>query len=523
MNKTIRKGQLKLVEKAKKKNLSQDKINFLETSERSINDLSDILLFFCKKPDTSLKDIDIILYLRDAFKKDYEYNAFIDIMSTPIKSLREICEKEEAPKDIDIPLSKSEYLKLINKYTKEEIENIVCKYKQIEKTKDTNSADLYLANLLDIGYYALKKWTNDTRISFTNYLYTIYPPTTAYKYLIDDATLYAGANNIPIEEIVEAEFSLPRLFRNRFAKAYPELARFMFEKMTAQGLNEYNLQEIDNVNELNGLWQFYSTFSESGTITISNPARHINFKATKDALNISLLTATSCSSYANVEYWHPVSGTKNEFVLFYDGGFYKQKQNKKYFPCQLKTLLDYDFPVGVFNALTSEFNQKAPYFTEFIRTCQAIDFIPPISINECLQYQTINDLFQNKYKDGHFMEWTMDNFEYNYNKMKAAKRIVKEERVHIYEMSDLKEYHNMKKMSNCLPFWVTGVTQVMQVEIIIASIINNLKERLIDKEGVAETEYLVREYVYNSYFIHKRRNKMKICFNNISDIPVFVI
>lgn len=212
--------------------------------------------------------------------------------------------------------------------------------------------------------------------------------------------------HIPLSEFIQTQ-EINNIILNRYESKFPYLFSLKSKKI------------IESCPEDKEIKKLLSIDSKASVITKRNYL-NIIVKKKKNSINIKQISSNQVI-YKSKRMIEPLNASYFEMVIFLDTQKIYIKNKKDKFRPLLLNDLKILYPKYRDLILQEYINQGSYIFKD-------IDFetpLPPITFNECIDKKTLNQLFHNKYKNGHFFNWNKGHIWEYYILLKTLNKIPK--------------------------------------------------------------------------------------------------
>lgn len=489
----MRKGQVKIIEKAKTRQFPKEIIEYFEKSEESLKNLEN--LYFCliyrqnNGLEISIKDIELYISIINNYKDSGGINRFYlyDLMKLEKNDIKKIL------------LHTHHYGSVIAEiYLRNNImleDAIKLTYYAQHQKKKIKKRMMYI--LTYGSYYDKneKKYQN------------------AYNYPIKEKIRIAKCNDIlnfekTSRKILEKNISLEDHYNNEKWHQYLTTIRNSYFK------NEHILY-YDEKNIQNRLRKIVEENQIDSNMTLSGKVVKSTCYVGKESMELYLEGLSQCnySSAGNYYYYPAIYHNQNADTLYFyykTKEFYiKTKTTKRLVPISLKKL----------NALQNYYKEPIKYFINAIfdflinsgeiiikdikRIINNSKMMPPVMISECLGKRTLQEVFTTKYKKPIPINWNKGDLFINYLFYKNYEYVREQDRPYFLQLCK-----NMTK-TNAINNFYLHYTSSNSNNALLTYCMNG--ECIALPNGSVQHDYLVDDYIRISKLL---KRKIKIKYNS---------
>ena len=379
----MKKTQIKLIEKARKENASDEVLVLLSREDFTVRTLSD--LYDMTKNGISVTDIEEVISMTD-IRFNIHWGLTMLEKGYTLDEIRKIKEIE-------------------NNYYSMEKYGAVRAFDGIifEKTKNESDGSLRIAY---VRYYAEQD---------------------APEYGTDLIN-FAIANHIPVE-VFKQEYAL---YENDYAWICSHLPGFehLLQGATGRG-TDWEIAESsmssDEIKAYTDAASHFHTEKDPLIIFQNRPSYSMNVTLSAQAINIKLTYSSDTRLYVlrdDPVYYYSRKDT--ELVVFFSGDIYVSK-NKRLFPLSLKEIGKIYEKYGEIGQRICDFlftytkeKLNAPVMADLYRTLQADGFFNiPIAFNDCRDIHNCNQLLKYRWKNASVINWNKADINVAYAIMKS--------------------------------------------------------------------------------------------------------
>lgn len=413
----MRKGQLALLEKAKKNKYAADYMDYLQREDLPLARLQQAYCLFGTDRDGRMGLCEVADLLRTAscsifyaviaaYNRNYESGMSVPDLTSKIVEVLKASLDNEAEAGFIIPLLGLGY-SLADLYDVARRNRDVIQTYYIWMYERPPEASFATTALIH-AYHIFQSAQQGDDL----HLLEAYADKAAGGVLFKvGAVRFALRNHISVEEFSSFDYD-PNAWR---------LARIA-------GIEYFSKEELDELR--NRGWTTYRYFPDAdglqslakASLALEHPfdftvsaccyRREINISA--NALKIILCKYDQAYFFARRQKWEPRGRASQEIslVIFFDGGIYQQTKGKKLYPMPLKTLVKLresdriGMQVYQFLLAYGIKEMHAPVLKDIDReiACSGA-FLPPIVINECRDVHNLNQLCKTRWKLAEHINW----------------------------------------------------------------------------------------------------------------------
>lgn len=400
----MRKGQVKLLEKAEKYGFSERKKNYLAEADKPLSFLNNIFWFLYFHSDDEMGDYSILeeinLFLIELREKEC-LNCSFSYKQVPVDDIRKIFhsrfsvyEKFHMLCHMDHGYSYEEVC-IISEYGDDKNPNC---YHSVLNTTDKNGVLVGKELHLKISYalYFASKYNN-------------YYDIEKFKRVF---MKYAFSHNVPLDDAVKYDFSYEHYSKNRFCHYLPQLAA---------------LYQLDDKNEYTDIYwhrpelyqsiiTFIQNVGQDVKLEVDGKITKIIVQVTANAVKISFYCYKTI--YAKGNDIMPCTYNKKEvadIIVFFDGYMYENisiRGVRKCIPLTIAHIQKYRQLFGkpfqtFISATFSERIKNGDYLFQDLSAylSKHNSFFIPITYNECIGKKNFNHLLREKYPASDFINW----------------------------------------------------------------------------------------------------------------------
>lgn len=225
--------------------------------------------------------------------------------------------------------------------------------------------------------------------------------------------------NLPLSQFIEDKYDAGNYINNMYKKNVPALY-----KIFGDFKNSISKSYYENEDEIEKIMELVKTFPEEHVINYDSTAVKVGITKSAEAITINLQKFSGINIYKkdNGEIHFEINWEKKssnmELLFFYDGGFYK-KYNGKFLPLSFKDLVKMKvtyfmaFKELIFPVIKELMLKYGNLILDFEKYLDKQIFFP-ITLNECKDVKNLNELFQNKYKEGYRINWNKTDLNLGY-------------------------------------------------------------------------------------------------------------
>ena len=379
----MKKTQIKLIEKARKENASDEVLVLLSREDFTVRTLSD--LYDMTKNGISVTDIEEVISMTD-IRFNIHWGLTMLEKGYTLDEIRKIKEIE------------NNYYSMEKYGTARAFDGII-----FERTKNESDSSLRIAY---VRYYAEQD---------------------APEYGTDLIN-FAIANHIPVE-VFKQEYAL---YENDYAWICSHLPGFehLLQGATGRGTDWEITESSMSSDEIKVFTDVASKFYTKDSTVIFNdkPSYSMNVTLSAQAINIKLSYSPQTKLYVISNT--PLCGYNirrdTELVVFFSGDIYVSK-NKRLFPLSMKEVGKIYEKYGELGQRICDFlftytkeKLNAPVMADLYRTLQTDGFLNiPIALNDCRDMHNCNQLLKYRWKNSSVINWNKADINVAYAIMKS--------------------------------------------------------------------------------------------------------
>lgn len=379
----MKKTQIKLIEKARKENASDEVLVLLSREDFTVRTLSD--LYDMTKNGISVTDIEEVISMTD-IRFNIHWGLTMLEKGYTLDEIRKIKEIE------------NNYYSMEKYGTARAFDGII-----FERTKNESDSSLRIAY---VRYYAEQD---------------------APEYGTDLIN-FAIANHIPVE-VFKQEYAL---YENDYAWICSHLPGFehLLQGATGRGTDWEIAESSMSSDEIKVFTDVASKFYTKDSTVIFNdkPSYSMNVTLSAQAINIKLSYSPQTKLYVISNT--PLCGYNirrdTELVVFFSGDIYVSK-NKRLFPLSMKEVGKIYEKYGELGQRICDFlftytkeKLNAPVMADLYRTLQTDGFLNiPIALNDCRDMHNCNQLLKYRWKNSSVINWNKADINVAYAIMKS--------------------------------------------------------------------------------------------------------
>lgn len=379
----MKKTQIKLIEKARKENASDEVLVLLSREDFTVRTLSD--LYDMTKNGISVTDIEEVISMTD-IRFNIHWGLTMLEKGYTLDEIRKIKEIE------------NNYYSMEKYGAARAFDGII-----FERTKNESDSSLRIAY---VRYYAEQD---------------------APEYGTDLIN-FAIANHIPVE-VFKQEYAL---YENDYAWICSHLPGFehLLQGATGRGTDWEIAESSMSSDEIKVFTDVASKFYTKDSTVIFNdkPSYSMNVTLSAQAINIKLSYSPQTKLYVISNT--PLCGYNirrdTELVVFFSGDIYVSK-NKRLFPLSMKEVGKIYEKYGELGQRICDFlftytkeKLNAPVMADLYRTLQTDGFLNiPIALNDCRDMHNCNQLLKYRWKNSSVINWNKADINVAYAIMKS--------------------------------------------------------------------------------------------------------
>ena len=379
----MKKTQIKLIEKARKENASDEVLALLSREDFTVRTLSD--LYDMTKNGISVTDIEEVISMTD-IRFNIHWGLTMLEKGYTLDEIRKIKEIE------------NNYYSMEKYGAARAFDGII-----FERTKNESDSSLRIAY---VRYYAEQD---------------------APEYGTDLIN-FAIANHIPVE-VFKQEYAL---YENDYAWICSHLPGFehLLQGATGRGTDWEIAESSMSSDEIKVFTDVASKFYTKDSTVIFNdkPSYSMNVTLSAQAINIKLSYSPQTKLYVISNT--PLCGYNirrdTELVVFFSGDIYVSK-NKRLFPLSMKEVGKIYEKYGELGQRICDFlftytkeKLNAPVMADLYRTLQTDGFLNiPIALNDCRDMHNCNQLLKYRWKNSSVINWNKADINVAYAIMKS--------------------------------------------------------------------------------------------------------
>lgn len=379
----MKKTQIKLIEKARKENASDEVLVLLSREDFTVRTLSD--LYDMTKNGISVTDIEEVISMTD-IRFNIHWGLTMLEKGYTLDEIRKIKEIE------------NNYYSMEKYGAERAFDGIIFK-----KTKNESDGSLRIAY---VRYYAEQD---------------------APEYGTDLIN-FAIANHIQVE-VFKQEYAL---YENDYAWICSHLPGFehLLQGATGRGTDWEIAESSMSSDEIKAFTDVASKFYTKDSTVIFNdkPSYSMNVTLSAQAINIKLSYSPQTKLYviSNTPLCGYNMRRDTELVVFFSGDIYVSKNNR-FFPLSLKEIGKIYEKYGEIGQRICDFlftytkeKLNAPVMADLYRTLQADGFFNiPIAFNDCRDIHNCNQLLKYRWKNASVINWNKADINVAYAIMKS--------------------------------------------------------------------------------------------------------
>jgi hypothetical protein len=504
----MRKGHQAVINKAIENGLSENKIMYLKREDKLVRQYPVIYKLLLNYEDDELGDFQVIDNLL----------AFVDLVEKELNHKRCYLVYRLNYTHVNL-LAVQEIIdmNMLNLTDRLELLDWLCEGFSLVEAKETYQIWISL-NRSKVYSDIMKMRDVKIRNSFDYRLkqeYAIY--TCKFheeEYFNDDYhkfIYYCLEHQIKLVIAIKSEFDFEKLKKIQLLNAFPFMEHLYGE---LDKDFECFFWDIDLVQKM----EDFSTQLPAGmVITFDGNATKIEIKINCNSLNIKM------KRYSKL---YLITGEKPEvkcdnkkttvadFVFFYTGGYYVKNKNSKLIPLLIRDIPYYINSYGkpfeklwneLYNFLVKDsyvFKDLYPYILNHKKTSN----FPPITVNECINKYNLQQLFNEKYKEGQLINWNRTNVVLAYQIYKTRSWVDEKSINKLLQYSKVKEYNEQAFIDKISTAY--NPSQDLLATIIFRNLdpLSYLSDDCVESETEQYVYNIIKDYIHLCRLLKRKIN-----------------
>ena len=511
----MRKGQLALLEKAKKNKYAADYMDYLQREDLSLAELRQVYQLFGSDRDGQMGLCEVADLLRSewndrffyevisVYYKNYESGMIVPDLTAKIIEVLKTSSGNGAEANFIIPL-------LGLGYPLADLYDVARRNRDMIQTYDMwwhgylhEASFTTTASIHAYGIFQSAQPGDDLRL-----LETYARKADGWVLFREGAVRFALKNHIPVKEFSDFGYN-PDAWRLARIAGIEHFPKEEFDRLRNNG--RADCRYFPDVDGLQSLAKANLALEQPFDFAVSTCCYCREINLSEHALGIVLRKYNKAYFSAKCQEWKPHGSVSHEIslVIFFDGGVYQQTKDKKLYPMPLKTLVSLrEFgEVGrqVYQFLFAYGAKElhAPVLKDIDREISYSGAcLPPITMNECRDIHNLNQLCKMRWKLAGHINWNRKGVNLGYLILKTISYLSAQDGRRLLEQCDKSIVAQL--VSNDKYFTCGGKpynAQKMAAAFLTCYVLANLN--LEDCEEVDDIRTLLHDYFSMALFLHQ--------------------